>query len=260
MRGSFARRRDDDARGARARTGGEIEHLAHGEPRRGRLEVREVAHDLMNQRQEHGLHRDVGRRVVERRRPHDHAAEPDFLFHRRGGAVVEARQHAVVRSRLERAIAEHVRGRKIAAPRRLEDFEHRVTVVEIAERSAAPRHAIDRCGQASREELGLVGRQRRMVAGDDEQAAAALDEALQGAARAWRERRVIQHDDRSLVERGRHDAARGGRINVKRRRRADRERLDEEQARVGSIPGVDDHDRHRLTGRQDEVKRVVRRQ
>ena len=106
-----------------------------------------------------------------------------------------------------------------------------MAVIEVAERAAAPARAIDRRAEAARQEIGFALRPRRVLAGDHQEAAAALDEALEHAAACrGREHRVVQHDDRSLVECRRRHARRRDRFHLEGRRRADRERLGEEEA------------------------------
>ena len=190
----------------RSRARREIEDLADREPRRGRLVARQIADELMHERQEHGFDGDISGAVVERRRPDDHAAEASLPLNGRRGTIVEAGEYAIARSWLEGAVAEKVRGGEIAAARRLEHLEDWMAVVEEAERTAASRHAIDRTAEFPGKEIRFVrgaARQRRAIAGDDEYAAAALDEALQRAARTGRVERVVQHDDGSFVERRR---------------------------------------------------------
>src|SRR2546423_10022484 len=104
--------------------------------------MREVLHELMYQREIHRLDGDVGRRVVERRRPYEHASETDLALDGRRSAIVVAREHAIRRSGLDGSVAEEMRGREVAAARRLEHFEHRMAVIEESERAAAARRAI----------------------------------------------------------------------------------------------------------------------
>ena len=123
----------------------------------------------------------------------------------------------------ERAIAEDVRGGEVAAARRLEDLEHRMAVVQIAERAAARRRAIDGRAERARQQRGLALRPRRAIAGHDQQAAAALDELLQRAAAAGRRKhRVVEDDDRALVEARPASRAAVVTSDLERRRRADR--------------------------------------
>src|SRR5712691_3796815 len=171
LRDALAGRRHDDSIalvgppfGAR----GQIEHLAHGEPRRRRLVMCEIPHELMDQRQEDRLHADVGPRVVERRRPYDHAARAHLSLRRRDRAIVEPRQDAIGWKGLQSAIAEHVRGREVAAARRLEHLEDRMTVIQVPERPAAPRGAIHGRAQAARQQLRFAWRPRGVVAGHDQ--------------------------------------------------------------------------------------------
>jgi hypothetical protein len=70
------------------------------------------------------------------------AAGANLPLRRGNRAIVEAGEDAVGRLGLERAVAEDVRRREVTAARRLEDLEHRVAVVEVAERAAASRHPI----------------------------------------------------------------------------------------------------------------------
>ena len=77
---------------------------------------------------------------------------PDRLLGQRDRAVVEARQHAVLR--LQRPVAEEARGGEVAAARAAEQLEHRVRVVEVGER----RRPSPRSGRRRRRTGRAAGR------------------------------------------------------------------------------------------------------
>ena len=115
-------------------------------------------------------------------RPGDHAAGADALLRRRDAAIVVAGEHAVVGAGLERAIPQDARGGEVAAARRLEDLEDRMAVVEDrASRRARRSDRRRRRAVPGRRSASLAGHDVR-APNDDEQAAAALDVALQHAA------------------------------------------------------------------------------
>ena len=186
---------------------------------------------------------------------------PTFPLRRRHRAIVEPRDDAIGWTRLERAVPEDVRGGEVAAARRLEDLEHGMAVIEVAERAAAAGRAIDGRAQAAGQQIRFALRPRRVLAHHDQQAAAALDEPLEHAAAAGRRKhRVVQDDDGVLVDRRRRHPHRRRVVHLEGGRRADRQRLGQKQARIGAIAVVHDHERDRRARRQHEVERVVGRQ
>ena len=98
--------------------------------------------ELVHERQEHRLQR-RGRSTNRRASTSRRSTRPcaDAPLRRRHRAIVEPREHAIGRAGLERAIPEDVRAGEVAAARRLEQLEHRMAVVEEAERGAAARRA-----------------------------------------------------------------------------------------------------------------------
>src|SRR3954452_6778362 len=136
--------------------------------------MRQIADELMDEREEHGLDRDVGPRIVERRGPDNRPAGADLSFRRGDRAIVEAREDAIGRLGLQRAVAEHMGGGEVAAARRLEHFEDRVAVVEVSERAAAAAGAVDRRAKSTWQQRRLALRPAGVIAGRYENAAAAL--------------------------------------------------------------------------------------
>ena len=213
----------------------------------------------MHERQKHGLHREVVPRVVERRTPdHDPSGALSLLRHRHP-PVIEAGQDAVRGSGLQRPVSKEPHVGEVPAARRLERLEHRVTVVEKADRSAAPDRAIDGRAQGAREQARIARRPTAVLAEHHEQAAAALDEAPQGGARlTGRKGDVVENHDRWLLEGRRAQARRRDRLDLELGHGADRQRPGEVKARIaaGAIRLDQEHD-DRTGRREDEVEHVV---
>src|SRR5881409_2745393 len=137
-----------------------------------------------------------------------------------------------------------------------------MAVIEEAKRRAAPARWIDDAAELARQEPGFRGGPRAVLAEYDEQAAAALHEAIQDAVgHGGGKRDVVQHDDRVLLELRERHLARGYRVNLERWRRADGQRFGQVQARIRAraalARGVDHHDADGAARRQDEMKDVV---
>ena len=138
---------------------------------------------------------------------------PTRSLRRRHRAIVEPREDAVGRRGLQRAIAEDVRGREVAAARRLEDLEHRMAVVQIAERAAAART----CDRRSRRSGQAADRLRPAATSCDRRRPRAARRRVRRnrfrtpPPRGRRKHRVVQDDHGALVERRRRQTRGRGR-------------------------------------------------
>ena len=154
----------------------------------------------------------------------DLAAPPPPPRHRRNA---RARGRSATGS--QRAVAEDVRGREVAAARRLEHLEHRdgCSRGSRSRRRVRSRGSIDVAPKRPGSSSASAERPGRVLADHDEQPAAALDEPLQHAAAGGRRKhRVVQdHDGLRCRTLAGVTRARRHNFDLKRRRRPDRQRF-----------------------------------
>ena len=174
-----------------------IEHLADGEPRLGLTVGRQIARDLVHERQEDRLHGQVVPLQVERRRPH---AAPGPR--RRGVRSGRARRRRSGPARWRRAAASW-RGSRRSAPPRNRRCAARGTARRPAwpysrptSRAACPRVRSTGFPGDRRQHRGAVLRPGAVLRRDHQQPAAALDEAAEALGGARRDLHVVEHDDR----------------------------------------------------------------
>src|SRR5688572_3663509 len=165
---------------------------------------RRVLGELVRHRQEYRLQRQVVPDPVERRGEHNHPPPANFALEQRDMTIIEARQLFVPGSRCNAAVPEEPRGREIARTRRAEHLEDGVTAIDVAERPAAVRRAVD--GRVSRgwQELRRVRRtlaRRAAIPQRDQQPAPivhVLDETTPKL--ATRQIGIIDEDERPVHE------------------------------------------------------------
>ena len=240
---------------------GQVQHLPGQEPGRRRRVVRQVLHQPVDERHVDRLLGEVVPERVDGRGPQQHPAGAGAPLDQGRLAVVEAGRHRRLGPRLHRPEAEEAGRRHVPAAGRGEHLEHRVAVVDEAER-AAPAGAVRRRSEHAGQQVRIVPRPRGSFPGHDEQAAARLDERGQRLARfPRRPRDVVEHHHLPVREVRRREAPRRRRAHVERRLGPDAERARQEQ--IGFVPGgrvADDQHRDHLPRRDDEVEDVVGRQ
>ncbi len=141
-----ASRRGVFAAGPRSAERIRFEDLADRHPRRPFDIRRQPRRHQVHEGQEHRLDRQVVPFHVEGGRPHQHAPAADAALHQRRRPVVEPRDDLGVGDEGQRPIAIEAGGGEVAAARRTERFEDRMTVLERAE----PRGLAASCDRRAR--------------------------------------------------------------------------------------------------------------
>src|SRR4051812_16838455 len=112
---------------------GQVEHFADREPLAGIRKTSHALSDLMDERKEYRLQREVGPARIHRRRPDDHTANAVAAHDHRRSTVIELCEDTRITRRLQRSIAENSGRSEVATTRRAENVENRVRVVECAD-------------------------------------------------------------------------------------------------------------------------------